>query len=460
MKPKIYKSLEEARCVLLKQVKKFVASKQKYDKEKLKIVRLEVVLEKAHPLEWLTLQDCPRKIFWGNRSQKEQYAGIGTALEVKDGKDGYEKILLTVTEYLRKSPKTVRFFGGMRFDSKAVTSPEWQDWGTAHFTLPMIELSLVDQTPTLACHIIIGKDTQAKLEILQTMLESVRVEDISIPDSPLIRLERHDLPEYRQWCDLVEQGLKNISSGKLNKVVLARSAVFSLARDYDPTELLLQLRRQAPQAFHFCFQLAPHQAFLGITPELLYRRSGRKIESEAIASTRPRGQTHEEDERLAAELRESEKEQREHLMVLERMERLLQQFCRKTERLSYLERLLLKHVQHLQSKVQGILLENITDSDLLPAFHPTPAVSGTPDPEARALIRKLEPFDRGWYAGPVGWISSSQAEFAVGIRSGLLCGRTLRIYTGAGIVEGSVPEEEWREIEDKLQSWQHLLGRS
>ena len=219
MKPKIYKSLEEARCVLLKQVKKFVASKQKYDKEKLKIVRLEVVLEKAHPLEWLTLQDCPRKIFWGNRSQKEQYAGIGTALEVKDGKDGYEKILLTVTEYLRKSPKTVRFFGGMRFDSKAVTSPEWQDWGTAHFTLPMIELSLVDQTPTLACHIIIGKDTQAKLEILQTMLESVRVEDISIPDSPLIRLERHDLPEYRQWCDLVEQGLKNISSGKLNKVV-------------------------------------------------------------------------------------------------------------------------------------------------------------------------------------------------------------------------------------------------
>ncbi len=460
MKPKIYKSLEEARCVLLKQVKKFVASKQKYDKEKLKIVRLEVVLEKAHPLEWLTLQDCPRKIFWGNRSQKEQYAGIGTALEVKDGKDGYEKILLTVTEYLRKSPKTVRFFGGMRFDSKAVTSPEWQDWGTAHFTLPMIELSLVDQTPTLACHIIIGKDTQAKLEILQTMLESVRVEDISIPDSPLIRLERHDLPEYRQWCDLVEQGLKNISSGKLNKVVLARSAVFSLARDYDPTELLLQLRRQAPQAFHFCFQLAPHQAFLGITPELLYRRSGRKIESEAIASTRPRGQTHEEDERLAAELRESEKEQREHLMVLERMERLLQQFCRKTERLSYLERLLLKHVQHLQSKVQGILLENITDSDLLPAFHPTPAVSGTPDPEARALIRKLEPFDRGWYAGPVGWISSSQAEFAVGIRSGLLCGRTLRIYTGAGIVDGSVPEEEWREIEDKLQSWQYLLGRT
>ena len=460
MKSKIYQTLEEARCALLKKLNKWTASTEKSVPGNSDIVRLEVAVENAHPLEWLTLQDCSRKIFWGNRSQKEQFAGIGVALEVKDGKNGYEKTLLTVSNYLQNSPKAVRFFGGMRFDSKATKSTEWQDWGTAHFTLPMVELSVVDEKAMLACHIYYGEDIHEKLQILQKMLESVRVEEISIPDSPLIRLERHDLPEYRQWCRLVEQGLENISSRKLDKVVLARAAVFSLARDYDPTELLHQLRRQAPQAFHFCFQLTPHQAFLGITPELLYRRSGSKIESEAIASTRPRGQTLEEDERLAAELRESEKEQREHLMVLERMESLLQQFCRKTERLSYLERLPLRHVQHLQSKVQGVLREEINDSDLLPAFHPTPAVSGAPDKKARALIRKLEPFDRGWYAGPVGWISSSKAEFAVGIRSGLLCGRTLRIFTGAGIVEGSVPEEEWRVIEDELQSWQHLLGRS
>ncbi len=460
MKAKIYQSLEEARCALLKKLNTWATSNEKPGAGNSKIVRLEVAVGNAHPLEWLTLQDCERKVFWENRSQTEQFAGIGSALEVKDGKDGYEKILLTVSDYLQNSPKAVRFFGGMRFDSKASTSTEWQDWGTAHFTLPMVELSIVAEKAILACHIYYEEDIHEKLLLLQKMLESVRVEEISIPDSPLIRLERHDLPEYRQWCDLVEQGLENISSGKLAKVVLARAAVFSLARDYDPTELLLQLRRQAPQAFHFCFQLAPHQSFLGITPELLYRRTGNKIESEAIASTRPRGQTLEEDERLAVELRESEKEQREHLMVLERMEGLLQQFCRKTERLSYLERLPLRHVQHLQSKVQGVLREEINDSDLLPAFHPTPAVSGVPDTEARALIRKLEPFDRGWYAGPVGWISSSQAEFAVGIRSGLLCGRTLRIFTGAGIVKGSVPEEEWREIEDKLQSWQHLLGRS
>ena len=259
---------------------------------------------------------------------------------------------------------------------------------------------------------------------------------------------------------MVEEVLENIDRRIIDKVVLARTAVFNLARDYDPTELLLQLRGQATQAFHYCFQIEAHHAFLGISPELLYRRSGRKIESEAIAGTRPRGLTIEDDQRLASELRDSEKEQREHLMVLERMERLLQQFCNNTERLSYLEPLQLRHVQHLQSKIYGSLLPEISDSDLLPVFHPTPSVSGTPDSEARTLIRELEPFDRGWYAGPVGWISRSQAEFAVGIRSGLLCGRILRIYTGAGIVDGSVPDEEWREIEIKLQSWQYLLGRT
>ena len=460
VKPEKFQSLEDARCFLLKQVKEWDNSQNKPIPENSGVVRLEASLESAHPLEWLTLQDCSQKIYWENRSQKEQFAGIGTALEIADGKDGYENILQVISKILQDSPETVRFYGGMRFDSKASISPEWETWGTARFTIPLVELSIIEENVTLACNFLPGDKKNAKLQPLQNLLESLRTEDVIIPDNPLIGLERHDLPEYRQWCRLVEQGLENISSGKINKVVLARAAVFSLARDYAPTELLLQLRRHAPQAFHFCFQLAPNKAFLGITPELLYRRSGTQIGSEAIAGTRPRGQTLEDDQRLADELRNSEKEQREHLMVLDRMERVLKQFCRQTKRLSYLERLPLRHVQHLLSRMQGILRPNVNDSDLLPSFHPTPAVSGTPDPEAREIIRELEPFDRGWYAGPVGWINRNQAEFAVAIRSGLLCGRTLRVYTGAGIVAGSVPEEEWREIEAKLQSWKSLLGRS
>ena len=460
MKIQKYKTLDEARVALLKLVRKWIKDNNHCSNESSGIIRLQVFVEQAHPLEWLTLQDCLSKIFWENRTQKEQFAGIGIAHEIYYGKEGYENILLYINNLLQDSSDSVRFFGGIRFDENAASSPEWEKWRTAHLILPLVELSLVNESATLACHIFPSESNPSKLKQLQNILESMRTEDMTIPDSPLIQLERHDIPGYKQWCSMVEEVLENIGRGKIDKVVLARTAVFNLARDYDPTELLLQLRGQAPQAFHYCFQIESHHAFLGISPELLYRRSGRKIESEAIAGTRPRGLTLEDDQRLASELCDSEKEKREHLMVLERMERLLQKFCKKTERLSYLDPLQLRHVQHLQSKICGSLLPEISDYDLLPVFHPTPAVSGAPEPEARNLIRKLEPFDRGWYAGPVGWISRSQAEFAVGIRSGLLCGRILRIYTGAGIVDGSVPDEEWREIEIKLQSWQHLLGRT
>ena len=207
MKAKTYQTLEEARRALLIKLNAWTPSAAIPNSKNSDIVRLEVEVENAHPLEWLTLQDCSRKFFWENRSQKEQFAGIGMALEVKDVEVGYENILLTISKYLHNSPKAVRFFGGMRFDSDASTSTEWKNWGTAHFSLSMVELSIVDEKATLACHIYKGDDIHEKLLTLQKMLESVRVEEILIPDSPLIRLERHDLPEYHQWCKLVKKGL-------------------------------------------------------------------------------------------------------------------------------------------------------------------------------------------------------------------------------------------------------------
>jgi len=125
------------------------------------------------------------------------------------------------------------------------------------------------------------------------------------------------------------------------------------------------------------------------------------------------------------------------------------------ERLSEMK---LARGRHLVSRARGTLREGVTDWDVLEALHPTPAVGGHPKEEALAEIRTSEPFDRGWYAGPVGWISADAAEFAVGIRSGLVSGRTLRLFSGAGIVAGSVPEEEWAEIEQKIGDFTRIFG--
>jgi menaquinone-specific isochorismate synthase len=95
---------------------------------------------------------------------------------------------------------------------------------------------------------------------------------------------------------------------------------------------------------------------------------------------------------------------------------------------------------------------------VLGALHPTPAVGGYPRAGALGDIRALEPFDRGWWAGPVGWIGADGAEFAVGIRSGLVRGERLALFSGAGIVSGSVPEGEWAEIEQKIGDFTRMFG--
>ena len=150
MKSQKYQTLEEARVALLKLVKKWIADNKNVSLESSGIIRLQVFVTQAQPPEWLTLQDSSSKIFWENRTQKEQFAGIGVAHEIYDGKEGYENILLYVNKLLQDSPDTVRFFGGMRFDANASTSPEWKKWRTAYLTLPLVELSLVDECATLS----------------------------------------------------------------------------------------------------------------------------------------------------------------------------------------------------------------------------------------------------------------------------------------------------------------------
>ncbi|MEO0489925.1 MAG: chorismate-binding protein, partial [Cyanobacteria bacterium J06659_2] len=106
----------------------------------------------------------------------------------------------------------------------------------------------------------------------------------------------------------------------------------------------------------------------------------------------------------------------------------------------------------------GILTDGVTDGEILPRLHPTPAVGGFPKRPAREAIDQLEPFERGWYAAPVGWVSRNAAEFAVAIRSGLVVNHQLSLFSGAGIVPGSNPSDEWQEIENKLRAFTTLLN--
>ena len=154
----------------------------------------------------------------------------------------------------------------------------------------------------------------------------------------------------------------------------------------------------------------------------------------------------------------SEKDKAEHEHVRVGIRETLGPLCDELEIEEGVSEMKLASRRHLVSRVRGTLGEGVTDAEVLRALHPTPAVGGYPRAEALEEIRALERFDRGWYAGPVGWIGADRAEFAVGIRSGLVRRNRLALFSGAGIVAGSVPESEWAEIEQKIGDFTRMFG--
>ncbi|PSQ98457.1 MAG: isochorismate synthase, partial [Bacteroidetes bacterium SW_7_64_58] len=199
-------------------------------------------------------------------------------------------------------------------------------------------------------------------------------------------------------------------------------------------------------------------AFVGASPERLFRREGRTVVSEAVAGTRPRGETEEEDAALRRELLQNPKERREHAFVEDAIRSDLEQVCTAVRSPNGTGELALARGRHLHSRITGTLRSETSTTDLLEVLHPTPAVGGVPTDNAVAAIRAQEPFDRGWYAGPVGWVGRDAAEFAVALRAGLVEDNQIALFSGAGIVEGSTPEREWEEIEQKIGDFAAIMG--
>jgi len=238
-----------------------------------------------------------------------------------------------------------------------------------------------------------------------------------------------------------------------DKIVLARKTSIDFEREINPLALLSQLKEYTKECFHYYFQLEKGTSFLGATPERLFTRKGLRVESEAIAGTKPRGKNESEDALYRQELFYSTKEALEHRYVVELIRNTLSKFCLSLQFDKASSILKVASAQHLITRFQGVLKEKIRDAQLLAALHPTPAVGGCPLNEALKAILKIEPFARGWYAGPVGCVGYDDLDFAVALRCALVQGKNVSLFAGAGIVEGSTPEGEWQEIENKNSAY-------
>lgn len=268
------------------------------------------------------------------------------------------------------------------------------------------------------------------------------------------------VPTKPSWNDSVTKALQIINrrNSDLVKVVLARCSRYVTGTAIDPLALLASLQVEGQNAYQFYIQPPNGPAFIGNTPEQLFHRKFLSISSEALAGTRARGASEIEDFQIGQDLLYSPKDDIEFTIVRESIRRKMEAICDKVivDPSKGLRRL--PRVQHLCAKLFGKLSREDDEFEILDSLHPSPAVCGLSSEEARRFIEKHEKFDRGMYAGPVGWFGGCESEFAVGIRSALV-GQDLNtlVYAGAGIVNGTNPSLEWEELDLKISQFTKVL---
>ena len=243
-----------------------------------------------------------------------------------------------------------------------------------------------------------------------------------------------------------EKAISKIRSGKIQKVVLARDIMAQLPDGFDIRTPLVSLAKKYPSCW--VYQVAGN---FGASPELLVRVSHGQVSARVLAGTTSRGENSEADVAKSNALAASEKNLQEHRFAVESMVDALTPFCSTVDTDEKPFSLALPDLWHLASDVYGKLKNNISVLDLAAFLHPTAAVAGTARADAQALIAELEPFDRGGYAGPVGWIGADgDGEWAIALRGGLIEENVLTAFAGCGLVADSEPAAELAETELKF----------
>ncbi len=349
-------------------------------------------------------------------------------------------------------------FGGFAFLDEVEAG---EPFPAARLFVPRWQVSRTEERTIAVANLLVGPDTD--LEALTARVwrahGKFRAFDYSAPDfseragpagrAAVAVAEAGGPAAFR---DAVARATAVIAAGRLTKVVLARCKELTAATNLHPLRVLNGLRQRFPDCYAFSLANGRGQSFIGASPERLLRVAEGRLLTEALAGSAPRGRTASEDAALGEGLLRSDKDRREHGIVLDSILRHLAPLGIAAEPPAQPVLRRLANVQHLQTPVPAALPAGVRLLDVLARLHPTPAVGAVPR-AATPVIRQLEAFPRGLYGGPLGWIDHrGDGEFFVGIRSALVDGTRARLYAGSGIVAGSEPDTEFAETELKFQA--------
>lgn len=383
-------------------------------------------------LSWLKAQHIYPHFYLNLRDHTRKMAAIGRIRSFSE--------LRHAQQYIEQQPLTL--VGGLTFDGKT------------ELFLP--RLMLTQENDLLQVHLFIDhsqfeQEKQAILALLETFDKTTALE----PIKQSIQLSSQKASQ-QQWSQWVTRALTAIQQGEVSKLVLANETCFKTAEPLNANDFLRKSEQYNLGCYHFLFAKDKNCAFIGSTPERLYQREGNLLQTEALAGTALMTEDETLNRQQADWLLNDPKNIHENGLVAEDITQNLRPYIQKIE-VSELGLKQLRQVQHLRQKIFAQLSEQNGDEACLKAIHPTAAVAGLPRQKAKQFLQQTENFERSWYAGTLGFMNKTQAEFCVTIRSAFIEQNKIRVFAGAGIVEGSIPLLEWQEIERKALGLISLL---
>jgi len=348
------------------------------------------------------------------------------------------------------------FLGGFTFFESAPVKETY--FSTATLFLPRWQVSCQANRYVLVANFAI--DAHANLESLIEKtwhdFQKITAAKHCLPEVSFNSQEvfdRRDVTDTKYFKLAVLSALEAIQAQQFHKIVLAHAIDVISPTLFHVVYSLNNLRKFYPDCYVFCLSNGKGQDFIGASPERLLSIQNQELLTDALAGSFPRGKTEVEDANLARGLLGSEKEIREHQVVIDFLTQSLSRLGLVPRRSLSPHLLQLSNIQHLRTPIRATVPADVPLLKILAELHPTPAVAGAPRDVACQHIRNYEAFERSLYAAPLGWLDhQGNGEFIVGIRSALVNGCYARLYAGAGIVAGSDPEKELTEIKLKLQA--------
>jgi menaquinone-specific isochorismate synthase len=343
--------------------------------------------------------------------------------------------------------------GGIKFDPSK-SSQEWSSFRNTHFFVPKM-IVFRNKNKTFLVYNYLPKSNPIKENLLDEFTESVssflNLESEKQNKTNIAeRNESNLVKEKSLWSNLVTEAKKKLDPD-FKKIVLSRRIELTTKDELDWTNVFNNLETRFPNCYLFMLK-SNGGTFFGASPEKFINVQNDRIEIDALAGSAAGDSKNVEIELL------NKKNIKEHKYVIDFIRDAISNYVNDIQTDSNPQIKILKNVQHLYTKISANLTDKQNVLSLIDSMFPTPAVCGLPKKKAIETINKIETFDRGLFSGLIGWIDlEMNCEFAVAIRSALCKNKQLYLYAGAGIVEESIPEEEYIETEMKLNTILNLF---